>query len=180
MQVAYPFAVEKKPESPRRARRRRRLDQLLEENGGAAQVARASGTPKSHISAITNATRGLGDALAAKLEQLYGKPPGWFDEPMEGAQLQAAVTAGATVKTVLTTGPGAVELLTRLGLLIEAAGSAKVETLAPLMGVFVRTPTSSALIQHIASELKPQRPPVESSDLHPPVPSDSPFTLPTK
>src|SRR3989338_2359921 len=78
MQVAYAMEMEK-TESPRRVRRRLRLEKLLSEYGGAAQVARESGTPKSHFSAMISGTRGLGDGLAAKLEGLYGKPEGWFD-----------------------------------------------------------------------------------------------------
>lgn len=48
-------------------------------HGGATQVAIESGTPKSHISALVNGTRAVGDKLAAKFEALYGKPIGWFD-----------------------------------------------------------------------------------------------------
>lgn len=69
----------KKPESPRRARRRAMLIKLLDEFGGPAQVARETGTPKSHFSALVAGERGLGDALAAKLEGVYNKPEGWFD-----------------------------------------------------------------------------------------------------
>lgn len=78
MQVAYARKMEKS-ESLRRARRRKRLEELLSEFGGAAQVARESGTPKSHFSAMLAAKRGLGDELAEKLEILYAKPRGWFD-----------------------------------------------------------------------------------------------------
>lgn len=60
----------KKPESPRRARRRAMLIKLLDEFGGPAQVARETGTPKSHFSALVAGERGLGDALAAKLARL--------------------------------------------------------------------------------------------------------------
>ena len=63
----------KKAESPRRVRRRARLVLLLSECGGAAQVARETGTPKTYISAIVNGTRGLGDKLAAKFEHEYDK-----------------------------------------------------------------------------------------------------------
>lgn len=55
---------------------------LLAEFGGPAQVARESGTPKSHFSAMSAAKRGLGDDLAEKLETLYNKPAGWFDQPV--------------------------------------------------------------------------------------------------
>jgi len=83
MQVAYAYGMSSGTESPRRRLRRQRLEQLLSEHGGAAQVARETGTPKSHFSALVNATRGLGDTLAGKLEQIYNKPTGWFDLPME-------------------------------------------------------------------------------------------------
>lgn len=82
--------MEKAPESPRRRLRRARLELLLAEFGGAAQVARESGTPKSHFSAMVNGSRGLGDGLAAKLEQLYGKTAGWFDLPLPDQSTRAA------------------------------------------------------------------------------------------
>ncbi len=84
MQVAYASPMEE-TESPRKRRRRLRLEQLLQEFGGAAQVARESGTPKSHFSAMLSGARGLGDALASKLEGLYAKPEGWFDLPIDEA-----------------------------------------------------------------------------------------------
>lgn len=65
--------------SPRKIRRQERLITLLNMHGGATQVALESGTPKSHISAIVNGKRGMGDQLAAKLERRYGKVSGWFD-----------------------------------------------------------------------------------------------------
>lgn len=72
-------------ESPRRVKRRLRLGQLLSEYGGPAQVARECGTPKSHFSALMSGQRGLGDALAQKLESLYNKPSGWFDSDLQDA-----------------------------------------------------------------------------------------------
>lgn len=82
----------KKAESPRRVRRRARLVLLLSECGGAAQVARETGTPKTYISAIVNGTRGLGDKLAAKFEHEYNKPEGWFDLSVDHAEaVQAPV-----------------------------------------------------------------------------------------
>lgn len=85
MQYAYATNMEinDSPESPRRARRRARLILLVEEVGGPALMQRESGTPKSHISAMTSGSRGLGDDLAAKFEKLYLKPPGWFDLPLD-------------------------------------------------------------------------------------------------
>lgn len=67
--------------SPRRLRRQARLKLLVATyTGGAAQLARDAGTPKSHISAICAGRRGLGDALAAKLERASGLPPEWMDQ----------------------------------------------------------------------------------------------------
>ncbi|MFW2106405.1 hypothetical protein, partial [Acinetobacter guillouiae] len=60
-----------KVESPRRYRRRVKLDALVSQIGSAAKIARESGIPKSHISAMQAGRRGLGDELAGKLEQLY-------------------------------------------------------------------------------------------------------------
>jgi phage repressor protein C with HTH and peptisase S24 domain len=100
MQVAYDKSMEK-PESPRRARRRAKLMELLEENGGPAQVARESGTPKSHFSALASGSRGLGDDLAKKLEGIYQKPEGWFDS---GASLTSSTSATTSSSAGLTTG----------------------------------------------------------------------------
>lgn len=79
MQHAYHSDM-KKDESPRRARRRARLGELIAEVGNATQLANECGTPKSHISAMLAGTRGLGDVMASKLELLYAKPAGWFDQ----------------------------------------------------------------------------------------------------
>lgn len=86
MQVAYPLNMEKSL-SPRRERRRTKLIQLLQENGGASNVARLTGTQKSYFSSLVRDEnpRGLGDDLAARLEQQFGKPVGWFDMPPESA-----------------------------------------------------------------------------------------------
>lgn len=78
MQYAYDKKM-KNTESPRRARRRIRLDELVLEVGSAAQIARECEIPKSHISAMQAGRRGLGDDLAKRLETRYKKPEGWFD-----------------------------------------------------------------------------------------------------
>jgi len=93
MQCAYAPQMEKSesPESPRRIRRRERLKLLLAEEGGPAEVARIVDTPRTHFSAITAGSRGLGDALAAKLEKAFGKPPGWFDIPVSAEQEPAQI-----------------------------------------------------------------------------------------
>ena len=79
MQVAY--AQRMAGESLRRARRRANLEKLLKEIGGATKAETDTGTPRTHFVAMEKGRRGLGDALAAKLERAYGKPPGWFDQP---------------------------------------------------------------------------------------------------
>ncbi len=99
-------------ESPRRARRRKNLEQLLADLGGAAQVARESGTPKSHFSAMLNRKRGLGDGLAEKLEKLYDKPVGWFDQvpglqPEEQALLDAYRSLDPVGRAILLRAAGA-------------------------------------------------------------------------
>lgn len=80
MQAAY--ARRMSESSPRQQRRREKLIQLLAEIGGPTQAETDTGTPRSHFSAISAGRRGVGDALAHKLERCYGKPPGWFDQPL--------------------------------------------------------------------------------------------------
>lgn len=62
-------------------RRMKRLLELIDEVGNASAISRDSGTQKSHISAMANGKRGLGDKLAQKFERIYSKPEGWFDRP---------------------------------------------------------------------------------------------------
>lgn len=87
MQYAYHVRMEK--ENPRMERRRHWLSVLIDENGGQAEVARAIGSPKSYLSAIQNGGRGLGDKLAARIEEAYGKPAGWLDQPVEAPNVVA-------------------------------------------------------------------------------------------
>jgi len=68
-------------DSPRQTSRRAQLQKLIDEAGNAADLARVTGTPKTHISAILAGRRGIGDQLAAKLESIMGKPVGWMDQP---------------------------------------------------------------------------------------------------
>lgn len=99
MQVAYPAVMAY--DSPRQVRRRENLQRLLDENGGAAQVAREVSTPKTHFSAILAGRRGLGDLLAQKLERHFDKPAGWIDSdltdqtalPVEISELAAEAAA---------------------------------------------------------------------------------------
>jgi hypothetical protein len=68
---------------------RARLEQLSREEHGYANVARIAGVSADNLWQILNNTplpsgrpRGLGDQLAEKLERAFGKPPGWFDQPV--------------------------------------------------------------------------------------------------
>lgn len=79
MQWAYPRPMATM-DSPRQENRRRQLEKLIQEAGSAADLARISGTPKTHISAIQARRRGIGDELAAKWEALMDKPAGWMDQ----------------------------------------------------------------------------------------------------
>lgn len=67
------------PVRPARAARRARLQDLLDEFGGPAAVARRTGTVASHLTACEKGRRGIGDDLATKLETGCNKPPGWMD-----------------------------------------------------------------------------------------------------
>jgi len=64
------------------------LEVLVAEAGSASALARLTNTNESYISQIRNqlttpkgTPRGVGDELAARLEQGMGKPIGWMDEP---------------------------------------------------------------------------------------------------
>lgn len=76
-------------DSTRQARRRAALEILIAEAGGVTALQERTGTPKSHFSAITSGRRGVGDALAAKLEDVMGRPPGWMDRDLGGLSPRA-------------------------------------------------------------------------------------------
>jgi SOS-response transcriptional repressor LexA len=64
------------------------LEVLVTEAGSASALARLANTSESYLSQIRNqlrtpkgTPRGVGDDLAAKMEQGMGKPIGWMDEP---------------------------------------------------------------------------------------------------
>lgn len=130
-----------KPESLRRTRRRAKLVQLLSEAGGVAQVSMETGTPKSHFSALTNSEsgRGVGDALAKKLEEIYGKPAGWFDvddptTPHPAAAAEPALAdALAVVLKAIEECPERDELRQLLPLLVTGAPAYR-QRLAELLG----------------------------------------------
>lgn len=94
-------------DSPRQVRRREKLRALLGSDPGAqADLARLIRTPKTHLSAILAGRRGIGDALAAKLEAHYGKGPGWFDADAgawpfsEELRAQVALLNGQELQTL--------------------------------------------------------------------------------
>lgn len=137
-----------KKETPRRFRRRNRLEELLGEYGGAAQVARESGTPKSHFSALLAAKRGLGDELAAKLETLYDKPEGWFDSESATAELTlpsfsikgSGGPSSPEHKTSLE------EALATLAAMLEQADPDTLNTVSALLAGFGKNPASHAKV----------------------------------
>lgn len=92
-----------KPESLRRKTRRENLNLLIKEAGGPTQVALETGTPKSHFSALTAKKRGIGDELAAKLETIYGKEPGWMDKD-HSAETLIQVDDTAKVREMMARG----------------------------------------------------------------------------
>jgi transcriptional regulator with XRE-family HTH domain len=93
MQCAY--AADMTNGSPRQLRRRENLRALIDARGGQAQVALEIGTPKSHLSAILAGRRGVGDALAQKIERYYELPEGWFDDSGESSSPELAQLADA-------------------------------------------------------------------------------------
>jgi transcriptional regulator with XRE-family HTH domain len=99
MQCAYPAGMTNG--SPRQVRRRENLRKLIgEEPGAQAQLAQGIGTPKSHLSAILAGRRGVGDALAQKIESHFGLPVGMLDSdpatdgyPPDVADVAAQISA---------------------------------------------------------------------------------------
>ncbi|MBF0192735.1 MAG: helix-turn-helix transcriptional regulator [Magnetococcales bacterium] len=63
--------------------RKATLLSLIKAAGSQATVARKIGTNRSYVSQIvsTKGSRNVGDALARKIENAYGHPFGWMDEP---------------------------------------------------------------------------------------------------
>lgn len=81
MQGAY--AMDVTISSVRHQRRQANLAIVIKEAGGASALAALIGTPKSHISAMLSGARGMGDALAAKIERKTEREAGWMDEEHE-------------------------------------------------------------------------------------------------
>lgn len=91
MQLAYSGGMTNG--SPRQVRRRENLRKLIGEEAGAqAQLALDIGTPKSHLSAILAGRRGVGDALAQKIEEHFGLPAGMLDSDPAADGYPAEVT----------------------------------------------------------------------------------------
>lgn len=113
----------------RRDRRQTHLAQLVDELVAAgmseSQIARELQTPKSYLAAMKAGTRGVGDRMAARIEQRFGKPEGWMDQPHEAP----AVPAHAGVREALailanaisnSTDIGRMKIATLLGALAQA------------------------------------------------------------
>lgn len=73
----------------RKDTRRARLEELCKEFGGYVAVAERARASADNLWQILNAVplpsgnaRGMGDALATKLERALGKPDGWMDLPL--------------------------------------------------------------------------------------------------
>lgn len=87
-------------ESKIQRRRRAALQQLVVEEGTVTAVAELAGSPRTHLSAILAGRRGLGDELAAKLEERTDKPAGWMDDPSRDEEPQAST--GRSVESAHT------------------------------------------------------------------------------
>jgi len=167
-----------KSESPRRLRRKAKLIELLTEFGGASQVARESGTPKTHISAMVSGTRGLGDQLAGKLEKRYGKPSGWFDSATHSFQASASIpenqpnVAVAHVHSAQVAINGVADALQFLARSISTSPSKGSDALAGTLVSLSKDPTNPIYQDLLTKMLQPpERPGVESKDFQPSVPS---------
>jgi len=84
MQRAY--ACQMAITSARHLTRQQRLKQLVAEVGGPTALSDLSGTPKTHISALSRGSRGIGDALAEKFALVCGKPANWMDTPVDPSE----------------------------------------------------------------------------------------------
>jgi phage repressor protein C with HTH and peptisase S24 domain len=59
------------------------LKRLKQEVGTLAALAREADTSAAHLGQILNGVRGMGDALARKIEANFGRPVGWMDQMSE-------------------------------------------------------------------------------------------------
>ena len=131
-------------DSPRQNQRRAQLLRLIEEAGHAADLARISGTPKTHLSAIVAGRRGIGDQLAAKLESVMGKPAGWMDQPAGTALAYPAAAAPATVlqarEQALSTGADLARALSDIALAAARLGPVDRRQVAALLSLLAEEP----------------------------------------
>lgn len=106
--------------SPRHLRRQQNLKDLVDAVGGGTAFAALIGTPKSHISAMLAGSRGVGDAMAAKIEKKLEKAAGWMDEDHTAPISEAALIAGlADLKRINPETHD--KLMRQLGTIIEGA-----------------------------------------------------------
>jgi len=130
--------------SARHLRRRERLAELVKEAGGASELARLAGTPKTHLSALQAGNRGIGDDLAAKFELVMDKPAGWMDEaakvdPKRVSLSEEAVALGQLYDT------------------LDETGRAKLHALLEIAGVGIAAPTRPHGVE-IADAPAPRQP----------------------
>lgn len=101
----------------RRDRRRARLIQLIQEltatGMSEGQIAAAINTQRSYLAAMKAGTRGVGDALAARLEKEFGRPEGWMDQPFEDHDASTSKSV-AEAMAVLVGALGAADDLSRI------------------------------------------------------------------
>lgn len=116
MQGAYSHRVQKRPN---RVARHQRFMQLMKEVGGPAKLAELLQSSDTHLIAISKGRRNLGDALAAKIERVTGKPGGWLDEVIN-LEITPGRSRGAAASVTLTVGPTAAETVAHLANYIRA------------------------------------------------------------
>lgn len=68
-------------ERPIRLIRRERFRSLMQAFGGPKKLADALESKDTHLIAISKGRRGIGDALATKIESVCDVPFGWMDQP---------------------------------------------------------------------------------------------------
>lgn len=139
-------------ERPIRRVRRERLVALIADAGGAAELARLTGTPKTHISAIQNGAREIGDDLATKLEGKLGRPFGWMDG--EAAPLEAA--------SPVLDERAAADMVGRLAKLLDTMDEAQRERVAQRLQTLTQAPDSmrarEALVTALCVRHEEQKP----------------------
>lgn len=86
----------------RKELRLRNVRRLVEEAGGITEFAERLGMSTSQASQIAgkNPTRGIGNDLAPRIEEAFGKPTGWMDQPESITALDTDKLAGKLFWTI--------------------------------------------------------------------------------